>query len=95
MKVYISAIITSKPEFQDEVREALMDLVKATQQEEACILYDLHQDIDDGNRFLFYEIWEDQEGLDKHNQMPHIKTFQAFSQGKLQVPVMVYKAMKI
>jgi quinol monooxygenase YgiN len=95
MKVYVSAIITGKPEFQNEVKEALLELVKATKKEKACILYDLHQDIDQGNRFLFYEIWEDQEGLDKHNGQPHIKAFQNFAQGKLMGPVEVYKATKL
>ena len=95
MKVYVSAIITSKPEFQEEVKEALLELVRATKKEDACIRYDLHQDIDEGNRFLFYEIWENQEGLDKHNGQPHIKAFQAFAQDKLMAPVVVYKATKL
>ena len=95
MKIYVHAIITSKPEYNTEVKEALKELVQATHQEDACILYDLHQDLDDGNRFLFYEIWESQEGLDAHNGQPHIKKFRAFAQGKLQEPAVVYRANKI
>lgn len=95
MKVYVSAIIISKPEFQKEIKEALLELVKATKKEEACIMYDLHQDIDQENRFLFYEIWENHKGLDKHNGQPHIKAFQDFAQGKLMEPVDVYKATKL
>ena len=95
MKVYVIAIITSKPEYTGEVKNALVELMRETHKEEACIQYDLHQDMEDENRFIFYEIWEDQEGLDRHNEQPHIKKFQAFANGKLQETPVVIKANKV
>lgn len=95
MKVYVIAIITSKPEYVSEVKNALVELMEETHKEEACIQYDLHQDKEDENRFIFYEIWKDQEGLDKHNGQPHIKKFQAFANGKLQETPVVIKADKV
>lgn len=95
MKVYVIAIITSKPEYVSEVKNALVELMEETRKEEACIQYDLHQDKEDENRFIFYEIWENQEGLDKHNGQPHIKKFQAFANGKLQEAPVVIKSNKV
>ena len=94
MKVYVTAIITSKPEYMSEVKNALVELMEETHKEKACIQYDLHQDMEDENRFIFYEIWEDQEGLDMHNGQPHIKNSQSFANGKLQKTPGTTKAKK-
>ncbi|WP_228238606.1 putative quinol monooxygenase [Allomuricauda sp. M10] len=95
MKIYVVALITSKPEFVAEVKNALVELMQETHKEEACIQYDLHQDKEDETRFIFYEIWKDQAGLTKHNGQPHIKKFQAFANGKLQETPLVIKADRV
>lgn len=95
MKVYVLALIISKPEFMTEVKNALIEMMQETHKEEACIQYDLHQDKEDENRFIFYEIWENQAGLDLHNGQPHIKKFQTFANGKLQETPLVIKADRV
>ncbi|MFB6457825.1 putative quinol monooxygenase [Chitinophaga sp. Hz27] len=53
MKIYLTAIIKSKPEFREEVLAQLKVMVEATRKEEACLQYDLHQGIQDENLFTF------------------------------------------
>jgi len=84
MKIYLTAVLKAKSNHRDEVQAILLDMVEQTRKEEACIRYDLHQGISDPNIFVFYEIWEDQAGLDLHNQQAYIKNFSTIADAKLQ-----------
>ncbi|WP_313386390.1 putative quinol monooxygenase [Chishuiella sp.] len=90
MKIYVTAIVKSKPEFREELKAILDNLVVETRKENASILYDLHRSIEDENTFVFYEIWENKEGLDQHNKQPHIQKFVDFIDGKLQEAAQIY-----
>lgn len=94
MKIYLTAIIKIKPEHFNEVKSILDNMVIQTRKETACLQYDLHQGIDDKNVFVFYEIWENQEGLDKHNNQSYIKEFGAIVKEKLQeLPQIIKSAL--
>ncbi|WP_339756724.1 putative quinol monooxygenase [Algoriphagus aquimarinus] len=95
MKIYLTAIAKAKPEFTSEIKTALERMVVETTKEKACIQYDLHQGIDDANTFVFYEIWEDQAGLDLHNNQPYIQEFVAMAAAKLQEPPTIIKMTKV
>lgn len=84
MKIYLTAIIKAKPEFKIEVLALLNNMVIETRQEKACELYQLHQSSDDENTFVFYEIWENKQGLDLHNNQHYIRAFGAIIDEKLQ-----------
>ena len=95
MKIYITAIIKSKPEYTAEVMRVLENMVAQTRQETACIQYDLHRSIDDKNLFVFYEIWESQQGLNLHNEQPYIQEFGRLADEKLQEKPSIYLLEKI
>lgn len=95
MNIYLTAIVKSKPGHAEALKAILLDLVKGSKTEQACIQYDLHQDQEDENRFVFYEIWEDQAGLDLHNTQPHIQTFIAKSADIVDGGTIIYKMQKI
>lgn len=95
MKLYLIAIIKSKPEFQTEVQVMSENLVVQSNQESACIQYDLHQSTSDNNVFVFYEIWESQAGLDFHNAQAYIKAFVEVIPQKLQEAPTIYITKKI
>lgn len=95
MKIYITAIIKSKPEHTAEVAQVLENMVTQTRKETACIRYDLHQGIEDKNLFVFYEIWENQQGLDRHNEQLYIKAFGQSAVEKLQEKPGIYLLEKI
>ena len=75
MKIYLTAIIETQPEFLSEVKGVLENMVVETRKESACLQYDLHQSIENENTFIFYEIWANQSGLDEHNKQPYIQEF--------------------
>lgn len=95
MKLYLTAVIKAKTQYRQEVQDLLVTMVEETRKEKACIQYDLHQDINDPNTFVFYEIWEDQKGLDSHNQQWYIKEFIALIDTKLQEEPSIYLTQKI
>lgn len=95
MKIYLSAIIKAKPEYQKEVEDVLLNMVEQTRKEEACIKYDLHQDLSDPNTYIFYEVWANQEGLNNHNQFSYIKDFGELISTKLQEQPIIHLMQKI
>lgn len=91
MKIHLIAIIRSKPEYIEEVKSKLQVMVVHSRKETACLRYDLHQDLDNPSQFLFYEIWQDEASLNRHNEQPYIKDFQVFTENKLQEAPLIYK----
>lgn len=91
MKIYLTAIIKSKPEHLVEVKATLTEMVKQSRKEPACIQYDLHEGITDDNLFVFYEIWQSESGLADHNEQAYIKAFASLVSQKLQEPPIIYK----
>ena len=95
MKIYLTAIIQSKPEYLQEVKAVLENMVIHTRKESACLQYDLHQSINNENVFVFYEIWENQAGLDQHNTQPYIKVLEQLATEKLVGLPEVYLTHKL
>ncbi|MCF0074728.1 antibiotic biosynthesis monooxygenase [Dyadobacter sp. CY261] len=94
MPIYLTAVIKSKADYRDEVRETLLNLVTESRKEAACLQYDLYQDDTDPNVFVFQEIWESREALEEHNRQPYLRAFVA-SFDKLQHDPEVYLTQPI
>lgn len=86
-KVTIVALIKAKPEYQEKVRETLLNLVSSTRKEAGCINYDLHQSGDDASLFMFYENWASKKDLDEHLETPYLKDFLSKADEMLSEPV--------
>ena len=56
----------------DEAVAELTPVVEATHQEEGCLSYILHQDVNDPNTLVFVERWATQDALNAHMQQPHM-----------------------
>lgn len=95
MNVNLTAIIKSKPGNAEAMKELLLQLVAGSTQESACIQYDLHQDQEEENIFIFHEIWENQEGLDLHNTQPHIQRFIADSAAIIDGATKIHKTTRV
>lgn len=65
-KLTIIARILAKPEKRELVKTELLKLIDVTRTEEGCINYDLHQDNENENLFLFFENWENRVLWQKH-----------------------------
>lgn len=77
-EVVVVATITLKEHQSEGVLEALQALHKATHKEDTgCIQYDLHQDIEKENTYVFVETWANEASLREHMGKVHFKVFQA------------------
>ncbi len=82
--IKIVALITVKPEFRDELAAEFTQLVKASRAEAGNNSYDLHQEIDQPNRFVFIENWKSQAAIDAHNASEHFQAFVHAIDGKTE-----------
>lgn len=94
-QINITAIIKSLPEKTEEMKALLLELVAGSTKEEACIQYDLHQDVESPNVFIFHEIWKDAENLELHTKTPHFVKFVNDSASLLAEPLTVYKTNRV
>ena len=89
--ISITAIIKSKPENSEEVKNRILHLVTETRKEEACIRYDLHTT---ENVFILWEEWKDQAGLEIHNNQTYLQDFIKESESLFASPIQVYKTLQ-
>ncbi|WP_420401791.1 putative quinol monooxygenase [Flagellimonas sp.] len=80
----IVARILAKPEKRELVKSELIKLIAPTREEEGCINYDLHQDNENENLFLFYENWTTRELWQKHMDNPHIAAYMKATEGAVE-----------
>lgn len=83
-KLTIIAKIIAKPEHTELVKKELLKLIETTKLEEGCINYDLHQDNDNKNIFLFYENWTSRSLWQDHMKMPHLAEYAKATEGAIE-----------
>jgi len=71
-EIVVVGSLKARPDKVDEARQVLAGLVEPTHAEPGCILYAMHQGVDDPTRFAFVERWESKELLEDHLASPHI-----------------------
>jgi quinol monooxygenase YgiN len=90
--IAITAILKSKPENTEQVLSMLTHLITETRKETACKRYDLHYHETD---FVFWEEWENQEGLDLHNKAPHLLNFIDEIGDLVEGGIQIYKTFSV
>ena len=73
MAIYVTAVFTAKSGQGDSLNAALQPLIPEVRKEDGCVLYDLHRNTSTPDKFLFYEIWANQEALKKHSESANMK----------------------
>ncbi|MFC4778290.1 putative quinol monooxygenase [Paenibacillus sp. GCM10023252] len=73
--IVITAILKAKPGHEAELYEAMKRVVPFSQSEQGCITYKLHQSADDPAVYVFYEIWQDEQSLQKHLASDHYRAY--------------------
>ena len=71
-EIVVVGSLYAKPGKEDAMREVLDGLVAPTHAEDGCILYALHQGVDDPSRFAYVERWSSKEHLEAHLASAHI-----------------------
>ncbi len=83
-KLTIVARIVTKEEKRDLVKAELLKLIEVTRAEEGCLNYDLHQDNNNKNLFLFYENWESRALWEQHINNSHLEAYKKATEGALE-----------
>jgi quinol monooxygenase YgiN len=71
--VVVVGSFTARPGQEEQARQAFQALVAPTHAEDGCILYALHQGVDDPRRLAFVERWASKEQLQAHLESDHVK----------------------
>jgi len=80
----IVARILAKEEKRDLVKSELLKLIPITRVEAGCINYDLHQDNENPNLFLFHENWESRELWQQHMNNAHLADYMKATDGAVE-----------
>ncbi|SEL82998.1 Quinol monooxygenase YgiN [Aquimarina amphilecti] len=83
-KLTIVARILAKEEKRDLVKSELLKLIDITRAEKGCINYDLHQDNENPNLFLFYENWESRALWQEHMNNDHLAAYMKATDGAVE-----------
>ncbi|CFQ58749.1 antibiotic biosynthesis monooxygenase domain-containing protein [Yersinia frederiksenii] len=84
MEVRVIASLVAKPEFTAAVKAAVHQVIEPSREEQGNLQYDLHAESDKPGSFVFFERWESDEALEKHNKTAHFKEFVKSIEGKLE-----------
>lgn len=86
MQIGVIAKIIVKKEYMVEVYNEFVSLHKLTHElDEGCIQYDLTQDLENEQTFIFVELWKDAKSLDAHMEKEHFTNFLQNVDGKLEL----------
>ena len=83
-KLTIVARILAKVEYKELVQRELVKLIDITRAEEGCINYDLHQDNENPNLFLFYENWTSRDLWQQHMKNDHLAAYMKATEGAVE-----------
>jgi quinol monooxygenase YgiN len=93
-KLTIVARLVVKKEAMESVKIELLNLIGPTKNENGSIDYNVHQDNDDPNVFVFYETWENAAAFEKHKNSDHYKSYATAVEGKI-ADKLVHKMTRI
>ncbi len=60
-----------KSEHRGDFLRASLENARATIQEPGNLRFDVLQQADDPDRFILYEVWRDEAGMNAHKETPH------------------------
>ena len=66
---------TTKSGMEDYVKRYLMQLMEHSRKDPGCLIYNVHQSIDNVCEFMVYMIWDSKEAFSKHNKKPDMQEF--------------------
>jgi quinol monooxygenase YgiN len=71
----ICGYLTFRPEDRDEVLEGLRAVSVRSRQDPGCVDYWWAEDVEEPNRFRFFECWASKEMFDAHRSQPYEAEF--------------------
>lgn len=95
MKQTVIAILEAKPNLAEKLKTLLEDIVLHSRAETACIEYRLHQDKNNLNRFILYEIWQNEKMHEQQFEKPYIQNLAMQLNDLLEKPYEAYFAYEL
>lgn len=80
----IIARIEAKADKIELVKSSLLNIIEPTRQEQGCLQYDLHQDNEHPEVFIFYENWQSRALWQEHMESEHLKTHRKETAGLIE-----------
>ncbi len=71
----IVATMIAKEGKSELLKSELVKLLEPTLKEEANVEYKIHQDLQNPNKFVAYEVWKSVADLQTHTNTAHIQAF--------------------
>lgn len=71
------ALMRAKFGRSEALGAALQRLVAPSREEPGCIIYQVHQSIEDAALWMVYEVWRSSDDLATHFTLPHMQAFVA------------------
>ena len=75
-----------KPEHRREFIAASLANARATVEEPGNLRFDVNQQVDDPNRFVLYEVYRDEAGMNAHKETAHYATWRDAVAGWMAEP---------
>ena len=69
--IVVCVYVHVKSEYRDAFLTATLENARCTIQEPGNLRFDVLQRADDPNRFILYEVWRDEAGMNAHKETPH------------------------
>ncbi len=68
----VIATVPGKPDRREEITALLSKAAAASRGDAGCVSYAFHVDLEDPDRYVSVEVWQDQASLDAHFTSPHL-----------------------
>lgn len=68
----VIATLPGKPDKREQIAATLSKAAAASRGDAGCLSYAFHVDLEDADRYVSVEVWEDQASLDAHFGTPHL-----------------------
>jgi quinol monooxygenase YgiN len=80
-EVVVVVTLQAQPGKEDEMAAALTAGSAETHGEDGCLVYAMHQNVEDPSKFAIVECWASQAHLDTHLGLPKVQTMIATLDG--------------
>ena len=92
--LYVFARIRPKPEYLQDAKSAVLEILEPTREESGCRQFNLHEGQGDGCLYL-YEAWRSEDDLARHYEQPYTKAVFERYQTWLAEPVDVVRMSRL
>jgi quinol monooxygenase YgiN len=73
MSYVLSVTWVARPGEEERVAALLQELAAGARTEPGCSEFRIHRALDDGRRFLLYEVYRDEAAFEEHQRTEHFK----------------------